>query len=105
MDKEKRIQEIDKEIADIEKRKAEWQDNDNFGLHLSFILDHDIAKLQLEKGDLLNGTHNFKIYQLEREISMLKMLKEQALFVGKISYGIKIKNAERELESYKNKRK
>lgn len=105
MDKEKRIQEIDKEIADIEKRKAEWQNGDKFGLHFAFILDHDIARLQLEKGDLLNGTNNYRIYQLEREISMLKMLKEQALFVGKISYGIKIKKTEKELESCKNKRK
>ena len=105
MDKEKRIQEIDKEIEDLEKRKSEWLDDDSFGFHLTFILDHDIAKLQLEKGDLLNGTNNYRIYQLEREINMLKMLRDQALFIGKISYGLKIKKTEKELESCKNKRK
>lgn len=105
MDKEKRIQEIDKEIEDLEKRKFEWLDDDSFGFHLTFILDHDIAKLQLEKGDLLNGTNNYRIYQLEREINMLKMLRDQALFIGKISYGLKIKKTEKELESCKNKRK
>ena len=104
MNKEERIKEIEKEIAELEIRKEEWK-NSNLGIPMNMILDHDIARLQLEKGDLENGTHNYRIYQLEREINMLKMLKEQAIFIGKISYDIKIKKAKKELETYKGNKK
>lgn len=105
MDKETRIKEIDEELKELKQRKNEWKDNKSIGIPMSLIIDHDIDKLLLEKGDLENGTHNYRIYQLEKEIDMLKMLRAQAVLLGKLTYSIKIKNAEKELDLYKNKRK
>ena len=85
--KEARIKEIDKKIAELEKHIAAWT---QAGGQKRIMADNArvrILELSLEKDDLINGTNKHQIYELDKEIRRYQDIRDKAGILMKSHYG------------------
>lgn len=100
-DKQKRIEEIEERINNLREHRAMWGRAGGVGGKMAMQAVAEIEELELEKEDLLNGTNKLEIYRIQKRITQLKLLREQANILKKLHYNSEIKKAEEQLKSLK----
>ena len=98
MDKagEERIQAIDMRIQNLREQQSMWARAGGGGMAMKALWE--IADLEMEKNDIINGTNNLGITQKEREIERLKIMRNEDTLLKKFSYNKQINQKNIELQ-------
>lgn len=101
--KQKRIEELDKAIADLREHMVMWGRAGGVGGRMAMQAYGQLQELELEREDLVNGTNKLAISRKEREIARLRALKEDAILLKKLRYKKELEKEEKALQELKKK--
>ena len=102
-EKKQKILEIEDRIEDLRDHQSMWRRAGGMGGRMAMDANQEIKDLEMIKGDLENGTHNYEIKELERNIKRLKTLRDEAIFFKRGKYKKELEEKEQELESLKTR--
>ena len=102
-ERKKLILEIDDRIEDLRYHQSAWGHAGGVGGRMAMDAHQEIKDLEMLKSDLENGTHNYEIQEIERNIKRLKALRDDAIFFKKGKFKKEIAEKEQELETLKTR--
>lgn len=102
-EKEEMIREINRRINGLSEHRIMWSRAGGMGGKMAMQASQEIHELKMQRDDLINGTHEFEIYKLEKEIKRLKLLRDDAILLQKRKLNKEIKKKEEELKIYTKK--
>lgn len=94
---QERIEEIDKQIAEIKANQDKWTNEGGIGPRKALYANLDIEKLEEEKERILSGRQQ-KIDDIKQVQQTLETLKKKSRLLKRRAYSKEIKNMDKELE-------
>ena len=99
------LRKIDERIDDLRQHQSMWAKAGGMGGSMAIKAMGEIEDLEIKKKDIVNGTNNYKIITLGREIAKLKSVRRKATLLEKFSLSSEIRKRTRELNDIQQKGK
>ena len=93
-----KIDEIDDKIEDLRDHQSMWFHAGGHGGRMAMQAHQEIHDLEMQKEDLMNGTHKYEIHELEMKKRRLLALKKESSLFKRSKISKSIKEVDQELE-------